>query len=181
MRFGRLVPMPSGFSHYLLAGLLFLFVAIVASNFWTPSQPTIDDLREEALHGQSSEDRARAAIELSKRGPEAVDALRYVLEESSEVDVRAVSVAGLAHSWDYPSMERFLELAATADPKVASRAAQAIMQMTGRQRRFSTQGLAEMRQQVVQHMRDDWMEISAASPEDRDALIERLKANHENN
>ena len=173
--------MPSGSSHYLLAGLLLVLAAIAASNFWTPSQPTIDELKEEALSGASSEDRAFAAIELSKRGREAIDALRYVLEESSEVDVRAPCVAGLAHAWDYESMDRFLELAATEDSKVASRAARAIMQMTGRERRFSTRGPRDTRERLVQHMRDDWMEISSAAQEDREALIQRLKANYENN
>ena len=98
---------------------------------------------------------------------------------SNDPEVKCACVMGLAGLWDYDSMDLFFSLLETEGTLVSNRAAQAVMRMTGRQRRYSAGLRDSERKTLIKHMRDDWAEIASASQEDRDELINRLKASHE--
>ena len=102
-----------------------------------------------------------------------------MLHESTQTDVQVVCVEGLAGTWDYESMDRFLDLAESDSEHLRGRAAQAVMCMTGRQRPYSAAASEEERRLLVRHMRNDWLEIQRATPEDREELFRRLRESHE--
>jgi hypothetical protein len=134
-----------------------------------------EELVELALNAPSETERTAAAIKLADYGEEALPGLRRVATESTESAVTAISVEGLAKLWDYESMDMFLDLAENGPPHTRGRAAQTVMRMTGRHRPYSASAPAADRQLLVKHMRADWEEIKAASPEDRDELKRRLR------
>jgi hypothetical protein len=134
-----------------------------------------DELVELALNGPSVTEQTAAAIKLADYGEEALPGLRRVAKESKEPSVSAVSVEGLAKLWDYESMNLFLDLAENGPPQTRGRAAQTVMRMTGRQRPYAASAPAAERQILIKHMRADWEEIKAATPEDRDELKRRLR------
>lgn len=143
------------------------------------SAPSPDELAGLALNAPSETERTAAAIKLADYGEEALAGLRRVAHESTEPAVTAVSVEGLAKLWDYDSMDLFLEMAEKGPPHTRGRAAQTVMRMTGRHRPYSASAPAADRQLLVKHMRADWEEIKAASPEDRDELKRRLRESDE--
>jgi hypothetical protein len=138
-----------------------------------------DELVELALNGPSETERTAAAIKLADYGEDALPGLRRVAAESTESAVTAISIEGLAKLWDYESMEMFLDLAENGPPHTRGRAAQTVMRMTGRHRPYMASAPAAERQLLVGHMRADWEEIKAASPEDRDELKRRLRESDE--
>jgi hypothetical protein len=76
-------------------------------------------------------------------------------------------------------MDMFLNLAENGPPQTRGRAAQTVMRMTGRQRPYAASAPAAERQILIKHMRADWEEIKAATPEDRDELKRRLRESDE--
>jgi hypothetical protein len=138
-----------------------------------------DELVELALNAPSETEQTTAAIKLADYGEEALAGLRRVANESTHPAVTAVCIEGLAKLWDYDSMEMFLDLAENGPPHTRGRAAQTVMRMTGRHRPYSASAPAADRQLLVKHMRADWEEIKAASPEDRDGLKRRLRESDE--
>jgi len=138
-----------------------------------------DELVELALNAPSETEQTAAAIKLADYGEEALLGLRRVANESTHPAVTAVCIEGLAKLWDYDSMEMFLDLAENGPPHTRGRAAQTVMRMTGRHRPYSASAPSADRQLLVKHMRADWEEIKAASPEDRDELKRRLRESDE--
>jgi hypothetical protein len=159
--------------------VLALVIAVCAGAFFYfgqgEPQVTPAELVELALSGPSVTEQTAAAIKLGEFGEEALDGLRRVAKESTEPAVTAVSVEGLAKLWDYDSMEMFLDLAENGPPQTRGRAAQTVMRMTGRHRPYSASAPDADRQLLVRHMRADWEQIKAATPEDRDELKRRLR------
>jgi hypothetical protein len=147
--------------------------------FGQNKSPSPEELAELALNAPSDTERAAAAIKLADYGEQALAGLRRVAKESTEPAVTAVSIQGLAKLWDYDSMELFLDLAENGPPQTRGRAAQTVMRMTGRRRRYSASAPEADRQLLVGHMRADWEAIKAASPEDRDELKRRLRESDE--
>jgi hypothetical protein len=158
--------------------LAFLIAACFGAFFYfgqEKSAASPDELVELALNGPSVTEQTAAAIKLADYGDAALPGLRRVAKESKEPSVSAVSIEGLAKLWDYESMELFLDMAENGPPHTRGRAAQTVMRMTGRHRPFSAAAPAAERQLLVKHMRADWEEIQAATPEDRDELKRRLR------
>jgi hypothetical protein len=137
--------------------------------------PSPEELVELALNAPSETERTAAAIKLADYGEEALPGLRRVANESTESAVTAISIEGLSKLWDYESMDMFLDLAENGPPHTRGRAAQTVMRMTGRHRPYRASAPAADRKLLVKHMRADWEEIKAASPEDRDELKRRLR------
>jgi len=162
----------------LLGVLLIATVVYVASTAWRERPATIEELLEQALNGPTLDQRVGATVELSNRGPEALEALRRIAAESDESDVLAACLGGLAGQWDYESMDTFFAMLESESRKVRGRAAQAVMRMTGRQRPYAASGPDANRSLVAQHLRADWETISRAPAEHRAELIRRLKESH---
>jgi hypothetical protein len=158
--------------------LAFLIAACFGAFFYfgqSKSTASPDELVERALNAPSVTEQTSAAIKLADYGAEALPGLRRVAKESQESAVSAVCIEGLAKLWDYDSMELFLDLAEKGPPRTRGRAAQTVMRMTGRHRPYAASAPAAERQLFVKHMRADWEEIKAATPEDRDELKRRLR------
>ena len=143
------------------------------------SGPSAEELAGAALNATNVNERSVAAARLADQGEASRTALRHVLSQSTQADVQAVCVDGLAALWDYDSMNDFLGLAESDSEQVRGRAAQAIMRMTGRQRPYSSAAPVEERRLLVRHMRADWEEIKRASPQAREELFRRLRESHE--
>jgi hypothetical protein len=165
---------------------ILLALAIVAgmgAGFWfvakRPTGPTPVELANAALSAPTLAEKTAAAAKLADYGDAALTSLRCVASESTEPAVKAVCLEGLANLWDYESMDQFLELAETGPERVRGRAAQAAMQLTGRQRPYLSSASEAERRLLVRHMRDDWAEIQKATHEDREELKRRLRTSHE--
>jgi enoyl-CoA hydratase/carnithine racemase len=145
---------------------------------WAMS-PSADDLVEVALNGPSVTAQTQAAIGLVSLGDDALEGLRRVAAQSTEPSVKVACIEGLAKLWDYDSMDMLIELAENGDTRVRGRAAQAIMRMTGRHRRFVATAPESQRKLLAKHMRADWKEIKSASDANRDELKRRLRESYE--
>ena len=137
------------------------------------------ELAELALHAPTVTEQTEAVVQLADFGEEALAALRRVLDETTQPDVQSACLEGLGRLWDYDSMERILDLAESGPPRVRGRAAQVVMRMTGRLRRYESNAPEAKRRVLVQYMRQDWDEIQRASDEDRNELKRRLRESHE--
>ncbi|MDC0935969.1 hypothetical protein OAS39_06760 [Pirellulales bacterium] len=166
-------------SKILLGALLVLLVSVILSRNRTSAGPSVAELTETALNGATASQRTAAAVQLADYGPEALPALRRVVSTSEYADVQTACLTGLAKLWDYQSMELFFEFMETGPPQIRGRAAQVVMRMTGRQRRYAANAPEAERRRLVEYMRNDWAEIAAASQTDRDELIRRLQESHE--
>ena len=145
---------------------------------WVTS-PSIDDLVELALNGSSVTAQTQAAIQLARYGENALEGLRRVAVQSAEPAVKAACIEGLGKLWDYDSMDLLIDLADSGEARVRGRAAQVIMRMTGRHRRFGATASESERKLLAEHMHADWEEIKNASDADRDELKRRLRESHE--
>jgi hypothetical protein len=145
---------------------------------WATS-PSSDDLVDLALNGPSVTAQTQAAIQLISYGEDALEGLRRVAAQSTEPSVKVACIEGLAKLWDYDSMDLLVDFAENGDTRVRGRAAQAIMRMTGRHRRFVATAPESERKLLAEHMRADWQEIKNASDADRDELKRRLRESHE--
>ena len=148
--------------------------------FWRwAASPSADDLIALALNGPSVTAQTQAAIQLASYGEDAVVGLRRVAAQSTEPPVKVACIEGLTKLWDYDSMDLLLDLAENGDSRVRGRAAQAIMRMTGRHRRFLATAPESERKLLADYMRADWEEIKNASEANRDELKRRLRESHE--
>jgi hypothetical protein len=163
--------------------LALAIVAGISAGLWLIAKrrtgPTPAELAGTALNAPTLEEKTAAAARQADYGDAALTSLRHVARESTEPAVKAICLEGLANLWDYESMDQFLDLAETGPPRVRGRAAQAAMQLTGRQRPYLSSASVAERRVLVKHMRDDWAEIQMASADDREELKRRLRASHE--
>ncbi len=164
--------------------ILFVILALgLAGLAWAylpwETRATPEELAELALTAQSEEERAKAAAKLSDYGPESLEFLRHVAQETTDPPVQAICLQGLARLWDYESMDLLLDMAESGSPLVRGQAAQAVMRMTGRTRPYAASASVAQRETLVGHMREDWQQIQNATPEDREELKRRLRESHE--
>src|SRR5438105_15949229 len=102
-----------------VGGLVFILLVILVCMmiFGSGSDPyavvktPADTLVNEALNGENSEIREKAAMDLARKtDPESVEGMRRVLSQSPHADVKKHVIDGLAARKDLPSMPKFLEI-----------------------------------------------------------------------
>ena len=123
-------------------------------------KPSIASLKESALNGSSAEQQISAAQQLSELG--AVDALREVLEKTTNPDVSAVCILGVARQRDYDSMDLLLAKLDDNSENVRATAASALTKLLGRKYHFPASGRADERAAIKEQIVQDWNDYNGS-------------------
>jgi len=113
-------------------------------------------LLNDALHSPDPSAQIKATHGLLKRGPDALDETRTVASQSTNHEVTALAIAGLAEHSDYSSID--LLFAKLDDPSTSVRAsaARAIARLLGRDYHFPAEGSVEERATSKARIAADW-------------------------
>ena len=152
------------------AGCVVLAVVLLRS-------PRASRLLTDALHAQDKSAQLRATQGLLKLGPEALRETKTVVSESTNLEVTALAIAGLAEHRDYSSIE--LIFAKLDDPSsiVRASAARAVARLLGRDYHFPVEGSLSERAKSKDTIVADWKALKGSELFRRN--VERLQANTE--
>ena len=136
---------------------------------WDTQRPP-DVLAEVALNGSTSEERQLAAAELTEYGEDAKEYMRDVLAKSSDENVKATCIQGLANIYDYDSIEIMLEGLDSESPVVQGACLVAVRKLIGRSFHFDPNMSQAARTKRIEEIRKEWETIRDTG------LIEDFKA-----
>lgn len=140
--------------------LIFLLVLVVAALFlFLPKLfggPNIESLRDTALNGSTTEQKIRAAQELSKMGVPALEAIRDVAEKSDLPGIVSVCILAVSRHRDYQCMDLLLSKLDDESPHVRASASKALEKMLGRDYHFPIEADSATRAEVKAKIVADW-------------------------
>jgi hypothetical protein len=148
----------------ILAGVLAFAVAGVYG--WRllslDRPPSADDLARAALQANSAEERELAAVGLSQLGKPAREHIVRVCTESSDPEVRAACLRGLADQWAYRQMPLLLDALDDESPLVRAQAGEAVqllLKVDNVNYHFDAGAPPPERQKMVKRLRGRWKEF----------------------
>lgn len=125
-------------------------------------KPDIDHLVETALTAATDSEQVDAAQQLAQLGEPALEGMRKLLQQSSNEDVVAVSIVGVARLSDYQCMDPILNKLDDSSVTVRSAAASAAAKLLGRNHHFPVTGPPDQRARVRDQMIKDWEEYNGS-------------------
>ena len=161
----------------MIPALVAVAVALIGAGTVFLSGQTPARLLDEALHAPDPAAQLKATHGLLKLGPEALDEAKTVASQSTNLDVAALAIAGLANHRDYTSFDLLLEKLDDGSPVVRASAARGIARLLGRDYHYPCDGSPKERSKVKEKIVADWKELKDS--ELYRGNIERLQAHTE--
>lgn len=157
----------------LVLGAAVLFVALLGVYTWrwlgnfTESEAP-EQLASAALDASRAGDRELATAKLADQATAEPDdrakvQLRRVFRESEIPEVRATAMMGLAHGWDYESVDEIIDALADSSPLVRGRAGAAIQQLFGVDFYFRAHDPQPERDKAIAAIRDWWDKLRTSN------------------
>jgi len=139
--------------------------------------PRAARLLNDALHSKDQSAQLKATQGLLKLGPDALRETKTVASKSTNLEVTALAIAGLAEHRDYSSIELLFAKLDDPSPIVRASAARAVARLLGRDYHFPVEGSANERAKSKEAIVADWNALKGSLLFRRN--IERLQANTE--
>jgi hypothetical protein len=120
-----------------------------------------EELARQALNGATTADKVEAAVRLGDCGPEAVDELRRVLQDSNVPGVRAACIEGLGRNEDYESVDAMLGLLEDESVTVRSTAGAVASNLIPGPKvdpPFKADGPEAERKKAIEELKSNWEE-----------------------
>jgi len=133
---------------------------------------------KDALHSQDQSAQIKATQGLLKLGPDALRETKAVVSESTNLEVTALAISGLAEHRDYSSIELLFAKLDDPSPVVRASAARAVARLLGRDYYFPVEGSVSERVKSKEALVADWNNLKDSELFRRN--IDRLHANTEN-
>lgn len=116
------------------------------------SSPT---LAERAISG-TPEEQEKAALEITRRGPDAIPLLRKIVAESTSSKARATAIQALGAYNDVESAPALFKAMEDDDPQVRGRAGVAVASIIGADYHFRADDPLPKRKAILGHMRQSY-------------------------
>ena len=118
-----------------------------------------DVLADVALNGSTPEEREFAAAELTEYGEDAKQYMRDTLAKSSDDNVKAISIQGLANVYDYDSIDIMLAGLESESSVIQGASLVAVRKLIGRSFHFDPNMSQAARTKRIEEIRKEWESI----------------------